>query len=227
MRKLKKANCAIYSYIFYFGSIVFINFTHHEIMDVLKYLKRIEQNLQIQNPFTFQDDFILRIQADEKQNVSYTDMTTSEFHNYYLEIISTILAKSVALEKIENQTDKLFDDIELIIERLEKGRFNISDKELAKTSAKILKFKHNSLSYIMLLDKPALTWVYEEADRLYIELSDVFELDERYEKIRQKSDTLMDVTQVFSNLTHATRGTKLEWMIIILIALEILLSLAH
>ncbi|MFZ7103715.1 MAG: RMD1 family protein [Peptococcaceae bacterium] len=212
-------------YVYYFGTVVFINFTHHEAMDVLNYLARLEKNISTGHSFAFQDDFKLVIDTASEPSVNYEDMTTDEFAFYHLEIISTILAKSVALEKIEREIDKLFDDIENIVDLLEKGRFNISDRRLAKISAKILGYKFNSISYIMLLDKPDITWVNENAGNLYTELSQLFELDERFTVIQQKSETLMDITQAFTGLTHATRGTRLEWMIIILIAFEILLSL--
>ncbi|MDF2570923.1 MAG: putative YagE family, partial [Sporomusa sp.] len=52
-----------------------------------------------------------------------------------------------------------------------------------------------------------------------------FELKDRYEKIRHKTETIMDITEAFSNLVHARRGTRLEWAIIILIVIEIVLSL--
>jgi uncharacterized Rmd1/YagE family protein len=92
-------------------------------------------------------------------------------------------------------------------------------------SAKILGYKFDTISYIRLLDKPDITWVNEEAGQLFIELSKIFELDDRYKKIGHKSETLMDITEVFSGLTHARRGNRLEWAVIILIGIEILLSL--
>jgi uncharacterized Rmd1/YagE family protein len=76
----------------------------------------------------------------------------------------------------------------------------------------------------MLLDKPAITWSNEEAGHLFAKLSIMFESADRYEKIRHKSETLMDITAVFSGLAHAQRGNRLEWAIIILIAIEIGLS---
>jgi len=213
-----------YVYIFYFGSIVFINFSHHEMMDVIKYLHSLENNINVSSPFTYQDDFKLIIHPDYPPSLSYSAMTDNMFKDFYPEIISTVLAKSVALEKIEHETDKLLDDIEDIVDFLDKGRLNISDRRLAKTSGMILRFKYNSISYLMLLDKPEITWINEEAGSLFGDLSKLFELEERYETLRHKSETLMDITQVFSGLTHATRGTRLELMIIVLIALEIVLS---
>lgn len=214
-----------YVYIFYFGSLVFINFTHHEMMDVVKYLRKMDVELNDIAPYTFQDDFKLISNRDKEFTVNFASVNVESFNNYHLEIVSTILAKSVALEKIESDMNKLFDDIEDIIDLLDKGRFNISDRLLAKTSARILRYKFNSISYIMLLDKPDITWVDEEAGNIYAELGRLFELEERYQVVFQKSETLMDITQSFAGLTHATRGTRLEWMIIILIAFEIVLTL--
>ena len=77
----------------------------------------------------------------------------------------------------------------------------------------------------MLLDNPDITWNNEEAASLHNELSLLFELKERYENLRHKTETLMDITEAFSGLVHARRGTRLEWAIIILIMIEIVLSL--
>lgn len=214
-----------YVYIFYFGSGVFINFSHHEIMDVVKYLEALEKNINARNPFLYQDDFMLTIRPGVTQAVNFTEMVTDSFKDFYLEIISIVLAKSVALENIESDTDKLLDDIEDIVDLLQRGNFSLSDRRLAKTSAMILRFKYNSLSYLMLLDKPDITWVNEDAGILFDELSEIFELEERYQTLRHKSEILMDITQVFTSLTHSSRDARLEWMIIILIAFEIILSL--
>jgi uncharacterized Rmd1/YagE family protein len=77
----------------------------------------------------------------------------------------------------------------------------------------------------MLLDKPEVTWDNQAASDLYAELGKIFELDDRREIVHHKTQILMDITEVFSGLAHAKRGTKLEWAIIILIMIEIVLSL--
>lgn len=211
-------------HIFPFGSMVFVNCQHHEIMDILQYLKRIEKSLNVTNPFEYADDYLLEV-AEEEPCVNNDRMVTGEPKAYQRSIVATVLAKSVALEKIEIEIDRLLDEIEDIVQYLHQGKLNISDAKLAKLSARILGFKFNSISYIMLLDKPDITWSNEEAAALFTELAALFELEDRYEKMRHKSDTLMDITQVFSSLVHAQRGTKLEWAVIILITIEIVLSL--
>lgn len=214
-------------YIYHFGSIVFINLAHHEIMDIIQYLKRIEKNLHSETPFHFVDDYRIDIVSQETFAVNNDFMIVPEAKSYYLEIVSTVLAKSVALEKIEAGIEVLSDEIEDIVELLAKGHLKLSEEQLAKIWSKILGFKYNTISYIMLLDKPEITWINEEAENLFNQLSKLFELEDRYTNIRHKTETLSDITEAFGSLTHTKRSNRLEWMIILLFLFEILLTIGE
>ena len=212
-------------YIFHFGSLVFLNFQHHDIMDFMNYVKKIEVGIIYPNLFKYVDDYKIESSLDGVLAINNEYMVTKEQADYQLDIVSIILAKSVALEKIEMEISSLLDDIEHVVNDLHQGKLTVSDEKLAKMSASILEFKLSTISYIMLLDKPAITWNHEEASELFDGLAVLFELNERYGKNRHKIDTLMDITEVFSGLAHAKRSTRLEWAIIILIVIEVILSL--
>lgn len=209
--------------LFPFGSIVFINMLHNEIVDLVDYLNRIEKNL-LETSYDFSDNYILEI-GSKQTGINYDRMAVSELQDYQLAILSIVLAKSVSLDRVETNIDNLLDEVESIVNRLEKGRLSIKDEKLAKISSRILGFKFDTISYIMLLDKPDITWENEDAEKLHKQLSHLFELNDRYDKIQAKSETLMDITQVFTSLAHQKRGNRLEWMIIILITFEIFLTL--
>lgn len=215
-------------YLFHFGSAVFLNFHHHEMMDVVKYLKKVEKSLTT-GEFKYFDDYILEtvdgLTEADIPTINNDRMVIAKQENYHLEIVAVMLARSVALEKIEVDISRLLDEIEEIVTFLHTGNLNMSDRRLAKLSAQIFGFKLNMVSYIMLLDKPDITWNNAEASQLYDEMGQLFEVNERYHKIRQKTEVLTDITEVFSGLAHASRGTRLEWAVILLIAFEIILSL--
>ncbi|MDU2064210.1 MAG: RMD1 family protein [Sporomusaceae bacterium] len=211
--------------LFHFGSVVFINCAHHEMTDLINYLRTIDKRIITKDPFKYMDDYKIEIDASQEPMVKNDYMLAAAEADYHREIVSTILAKSVALDRIETNIDTLLDDVEVTVERLHEGNLVASDEKLAKISARILGFKLNTISYIMLLDKPEVTWVNEAASDLYAELSQIFELDDRRDIVNHKTQVLMDITESFSNLTHAKRGTKLEWAIIILIVIEVILSL--
>lgn len=216
-------------YIFYFGSLVFVNLSFPEIQDIINYLKNIDSDIGNGVPFKYSEVFKLEVldnfkaEGAEGKNfeIRYNYCTAGVLKSYYLDIIATIIAKSVALENVEYNIDNLMDDIEDVIVFLDKGRLNLSDKQLAKMSGKVLRYKYNTISSLMLLDKPDVAWNFEDAEDFYLELSTLFEMKDRYDKITHKSEILLDITEVFTGLTHSKRDNKLEWMVIILIAIEL------
>jgi uncharacterized Rmd1/YagE family protein len=218
-----------YVNIFAFGCLVFVNLQHHEMMDVLNYLAAIEPRLKSAQ-FDFSDDYMLEIREEHEPietDAHFTNesMITTEYGHYQMDIVSIVLAKSVALEKIENDIEILLDEIELVIEAMQTGQLSVSDEKIARISARILNFKYNTISSIMILDKPDVTWNNKNAEDLYGSMSHMFELDERYNKVQMKSETLMDIVQVFTTFTQHKKANKLEMMIIILIIIEIVISL--
>jgi uncharacterized Rmd1/YagE family protein len=211
--------------LFYFGSGVFVNMGHHEIVDFVDYLKKVEKGI-INTSFKYQDDYKIVVN-DEEPTIHFEYMNVNKYEDYHLNILSVVLAKSVAMEKIEEGLDSLLDEMEEIIDRLESGKLTISDSKLAKIAGNILKYKFNTISYLMLLDKPDITWINQGSESLYNELSELFELRDRYDKMKAKSETLMDITEVFTTLTHQRRGNILEWMVIILIAIELVIAISE
>jgi len=211
--------------IFPFGSVVFVNFPKAEVTQVVHYLKRVDKNVSTV-PFEFSDEYRIVVDASAPTAFNNDYMVVETAHEYQREIAAVILAKSVALDRIEASINKLLDDVEEIVGYLDKGKLAVSDRRLGRISAQILGFKLDTISYVMLLDKPAITWSNNDAAALYDALSGMFELSVRYENSRHKIDILMDITEVFSGLVHAQRGVKMEWAIIILILIEIVLQVA-
>jgi uncharacterized Rmd1/YagE family protein len=121
--------------------------------------------------------------------------------------------------------DAALDRAERRIEALEGGRLDISDRRLAEDAARTLRIEHDSVQYVGLLDKPDITWENPLADRFYTTMAHLYELNQRYQEIKHKSETLMDMTEVFTSLSHSRRAARLEWIIIVLIAIEILIYL--
>jgi uncharacterized Rmd1/YagE family protein len=172
------------------------------------------------------DDYKLTVSGDES-SVTYDELIAPEMKDYYRQLVAVILAKSTAMERIEDEISRLFDDVEQFITQLKRGSLSISDERLAKLSGRILSYRYSSISYIMILEKPDIVWRNQEAQELYSDLERLFELPDRYEKISHKTQTLLDMTQVFADLYHAKRGTRLEVAVILLIAFEIILSLVE
>lgn len=216
-------------FIFAFGSVVFINTPPADEKIVIEYLKTIRPDINANNFERYSDDYELRASSDTREapgeELTFTDQyaIVPRLEAYHPELISIVIAKSVALEKTEEQMEKILDLLEGMIDRLEKANLKISDRELAETTAKIIRHEYNTIAYIMILDKPDITWTNSDAALFYDKMSDFFELNDRYVILKQKTDILNNILDNFSSISHSTRGLFIEWLIVILICVEIIL----
>lgn len=212
--------------VFSFGSIVFINHsTPNEITAFLNYLYSFEPDIDVKSADRYSDDYSLHIKETESIELTDEYVVVPEYESYYPELISTVLAKSVALEKTEEQLGQINDKLETMIDRLEKGKLRIGNKELARTTAKIIRHEYNTLAYIMILDKPDITWTSSTAGEFYDRMLEFFELNDRYKILKSKTEILYNIMDGFSTISHSIRGLFVEWIIVILILFEIVLSL--
>lgn len=211
--------------IFSFGSVVFVNHGGQgEMTKFLHFLRSFEPDIDVQNADAYTDDYSLH--REETEEIELTDeyVVVPVYEEFYPELIATVLAKSVALEKIEEQLGKINDKLEYMIDRLEKGRLRIGNKQLAKTTASIVRHEYNTLAYIMILDKPDITWTNSSAGQFYDRMLEFFELNDRYNIMKSKTEVLYHIMEGFSTISHSMRGLFVEWIIVTLIVIEVVLS---
>lgn len=209
--------------VFSFGSIVFINSAQEHIDLLMRYLKAIKPDIDSGRYERFQEDYVLHPVEGEEMEFTDRYVQIPNMELFYPDLISIVIAKSVALERIEEQLSKILDDLESKIDNLEKGKLNIGNKELAKTTSRIVRHEYNTIAYIMILDKPDITWINSDAATFYEMMSEFFELNDRYEVIKSKTEILKSIIDGFSTISHSIRGLFVEWVIVLLIVIEVVL----
>lgn len=212
--------------VFSFGSIVFINSPSENEKPFIEYLKKGKDDIDVANYKKYSDYY--ELQVTENAEIELTDryLTVPNFEVFYPELVSTVIAKSVALEKTEEHLSGILDNLEGMIDKLEKGKLNVGNKEIAKATSKIVRHEYNTIAYIMILDKPDITWSNSDAKNLYELMAEFFELNDRYITLKEKTDILNNVLSGFSSISHSIRGLFVEWVIVILILIEIILMIA-
>lgn len=214
--------------VFSFGSVVFINHTGPDDVAVfLKYVRTFESAIDLKNLDVYTDDYSLHVGETVDTELTDEYVVVPEYEIFYPELISIVIAKSVALEKTEEQLGRILDRLESMIERLEKGNLRISDKELARTTARIVRHEYNTIAYIMILDKPDITWTNSVAGEFYDKMTEFFELSDRYQILKSKTEILYNMMDGFSTISHSIRGLFVEWIIVLLIVAEVILMLVE
>jgi required for meiotic nuclear division protein 1 len=213
------------AYLYYFGGVVLLNCSANLIARFLDGIQGHVGQMKQRHQFPFHEEYRLEIDPQRETAIANDCAVMPRCDPAFLDIICFVIAKSVALERIEARIDQVFDEVEVLIANLAGGKLELPDRDMARMASSILSFKYTSIAHIMVLDKPDITWDDPQADRLYLTMAGLFELNQRYLEIRHKSETLLDMTGVFTSLSHARRAARLEWIIIILIAIEIILYL--
>jgi uncharacterized Rmd1/YagE family protein len=212
--------------VFSFGSIVLINLSADDTQKFIEYLKKVRPDLETKKYDTYMDDYKLHVEFDSKTTLTDEYVIVPDYQIFYANLVSTVIAKSVALERTEEKLEKILDKLENIIDRLEKGKLRITNKALARITAEIVRHEYNTIAYIMILDKPDITWTNHNASAFYDQMSEFFELNDRYEIIKQKTHILENVIDGFSSISHSVRGLFLEWIVVILVLAEVVLMVA-
>ncbi|CAL8468601.1 g8141 [Coccomyxa elongata] len=150
-----------------------------------------------------------------------------------IKTIAYLLAQTVALHFYEMEVDnmlKVFQDINVVMERT--GEFGPASaagggkEDLLKMVA-----KNNVMRTGILSSKIGLTkrfeaaWKDPECDRIYEHLRREMEIDRRYDDLEVKFDLIQDNLKYFLEIIQNKKSDFLEYMIVVLIAAEICVSL--
>lgn len=212
-------------YIYHFGAIVFVNFESKEIDQFVEYIKSISGSIKSINKdirYDCVEDYEIVCDNLVEYNLGFEICNIQKIEEYNLDMTALVIAKSVALETIENRVSVVFDEVETIINSFREGKININSRKSAAIIGNVLAFKHTVISYIMLLDKPDITWQNASAEKFFNDLADLFELDDRYKVLNAKIQSLLDATEIFSDFSHTKASTIMEIIVILLILIEVI-----
>lgn len=208
-----------FMYIFRYGIAGFYNIPPEERELLIEKLLPFCKNIHEQPLF---DD--IAIQLGGKQNeVTYNSIRLGEFNLKSLRIIMLNIAQSVALDRFLEITESILKDTKEFTVALEKeGKLNISGKNLRKFIGRVLNMKNRITEYLYIFDPSELTWEDEKLNKLDQEIKQNFDLKIRYISINDRLGIIKENLDLFKDVLQHKESSRLEWIIIILILVEIL-----
>ncbi|MDE2362001.1 MAG: RMD1 family protein [Hyphomicrobiales bacterium] len=140
-------------------------------------------------------------------------------------VIADALAKSVALGRYERSVNSVFDAIEpFAVQLAQFGRPPWKRRPMLELIGQALLVQHRVSGRIAVQEKPDILWDRPDLERLYARLNDEYELDERAETLKNKLDVIVETGRALTDVIEADRATRLEFIVILLIFFEIVLS---
>ena len=110
-------------------------------------------------------------------------------------------------------------------ELAEHGKISLSRKQLAKLRGVLFATSSDITLHFNLLDTPEFFWDYPEQEVYYQALAKYLDLSPRVAILNQKLASIHEMLDMLASEQHHKHSAFLEWVIIVLIAMEILIYL--
>jgi uncharacterized Rmd1/YagE family protein len=218
----EKGFAAIYRH----GAVVLIGLSPLEEDEVLRALEP-----RIVNPSPPREDEIITVRLSPEGDDAVTAdgvISLKSVTPQHLLVVADILAKSAALDSDERQVARVFDTVEPFMRPLaERGRPPGGRRAMLRLIGEALLVKARVAGRVAALEKPDVLWDRADLDRLYARLEDEYEIRERVETLNAKLGVIGDTATALTDLIHTERSLRLELIIVLLIAFEIVFGLVQ
>ncbi len=207
-------------FLFKYGVAVFWDFEDEEY-----FLKKISVSLNG-----------IKISEDYKYHISPNQPVKIELDTIYIDSddelkklsISFAIEQSIMLGEFEESIKKTLEETEHIpLDLAENGRVPMSRKDIAKERGRLFITKSNIYLHFELLDTPEFFWEYPELDIYYQSMRKYLELQPRIEILNRKMNVMQEILAILADEQNHKHSSILEWIIIILIAIEIILFILN
>ena len=132
-------------------------------------------------------------------------------------------SQSVALDNYSTLADELLVSTRAHTQYLEvKGKLDIGGNKLKRYIGRTLNIKNQISENLYIFESPDITWESERLNILNQKLKLVFDLKDRYHQIHDKIEIVKENLELFKDIMDHKESSRLEWIIIILILVEVL-----
>lgn len=138
------------------------------------------------------------------------------------------LADSVKLAVLENSLNEHIEKVKPIPLTLSNGgRLSVSRADVLKLTGELLKFRAQLNLHSELTDTPEIYWSEPQLEEIYHRVGRVLEIKQRARVLNRRLDYANELAAVLRSHLSEQHGLKLEWGIIILIAVEVAFETLH
>lgn len=224
-------------YFFREGSVVLWNIPETECQNIIDFVQPYEvksydkvlvQEERESMPYTYIDSskrsylhdgsicVCIGIERDSKQ---------VELDKY---TFSNAMALTVKLGIWEASLDRYIESVEYVTEDLKSGkRLRITQGEVLCKTGELFALRHSINLSSDLLDIPDFYWDHDELEKLYIQTCSYFSISRRTRVLNEKLNHCIELVELLSTHLNDRHHVRLEWMIIILIMVEVGFEMLH
>ncbi|GLU44286.1 RMD1 family protein [Allomuricauda sp. NBRC 101325] len=209
-----------YLYIFKYGIVSFFGYDDATINQILMELKPFCEDWH-ESDLT--DDLLVELVSDEtKTTATGNHVTLHNSDKESMRLTLLHLSQSVALDYFAGLSEQIMKETRAHTSYLEQnGKLDLGGKALKKYIAKVLNINNQISENLYIFDSHEVTWEDGELDRLDRGLKQIFDLKERYRTIKEQGNIIKENLSLFKDIMDHRESSRLEWIIIILILVEV------
>lgn len=212
-----------YVFIFSYGTVVSWLLSDHENKEVLEILQKYNK----QEPGeVYRETY----QVKDSEEIKIFDNTIylNQQSKMTMLAISHGLAQSEKLGVFEYKIDDLIQEIQPLYQYLGKfGKISLSRNKISQKIGQLFSVRSFINLHMSILDTPDFFWEHEELEPAYQKAAKYLDLSPRMHALNSRMAIIQELYDVLHNELQTRHSHRLEWIIIILIFIEIVLSLIH
>ncbi|KAL3270721.1 hypothetical protein HHI36_021247 [Cryptolaemus montrouzieri] len=141
---------------------------------------------------------------------------------------SNALVLSVKLGVWEASLQKYIDSIEFITEDLKEGKkIKMTREQVLRKHGELFALRHLINLSSDLLDTPDFYWDNDQLESLYLQVCNYFYINKRTKVMNEKINHCVELIELLSTHLSDKHHTRLEWMVILLITVEVIFEIIH
>ncbi|XP_029282474.1 required for meiotic nuclear division protein 1 homolog [Cottoperca gobio] len=219
-------------FLFREGSVVFWNVEEKTMKQVLRILERHEIQPYEVALVHWENEEINYTVGEGNTKLERGDFILSDRRDHAEAVLekfafSNALCLSVKLAIWEVSLDNFVDSIQSIPETLKLGmRVKLSSAEVMKKIGELFSLRHCINLRSDLLLTPDFYWDRENLEKLYDKTCQFLNINRRVNVVNQKLEHCSQLTDLMRSHLSEKHSLRLEWMIVILITIEVLFELS-
>lgn len=212
-------------YIFSFGAVVFWGLDSNQ---TLSFIKSIEQYAEEPSTQFEIDEFFYAV-GDKTviDEIGDTIIIENDTDAFYKLSLSYALAQSIKLASHEKELRLTIDKMAFIPRSLAKtGKTTLKRKEIAQKMGELYLQKSSINSNLNIMHTPRVIWDHSEIEPHYHMAADFLDLQSRVESLNMGLTMIQDLLEILEDQLNHKHSSMLEWIIIVLIFVEVVLFVA-
>lgn len=206
-------------YVFKYGIVCFFNYNELQTASFIQLITPYCKNMP---DVRLSEEFEIETNADQMK-LGFNKIELTRIDANVLRLIMLNVSQSVALDHYSHLTNSLLEETNYHTQILErKGRMELTGINLKKYIGRTLNIKNRITANLFIFDAPDTTWEDEELNRLDDGLKKTFDLQARFRTIFEGLGIVKENLELFKDILQYRNSTVLEWIIILLILVEVL-----